>query len=92
MQILKKEISDDYTIENEYRSVSYLVDFFGFPLWLDVTFDGGNDPYIDWQKYIFFDNCKTDQVQKKIQNNLDYFQEATAIIYDDLEKNNLIIE
>lgn len=83
MTILKKEENE----QNGEKWLSYQIDFYGFPLWLDVSFNDDNEPVIEWNKYIFFDNCATDQNDKRIQENAEYFEQACNLIYEDLETN-----
>ena len=50
----------------------------GLNVWVDV-WDNENDIHVDWNKYIFFDNCSLDQQIKAFQNNANNFIECTEL-------------
>ena len=79
MKAIKKDKFGNVLIQHENIKV-----------WMDVWFDSIDGYVTEWNKYIFFTNCKNDMKIQSFQESSENFEKASELAIEFIQQNRTI--
>ena len=79
MKAIKKDKFGNVLIQHENIKV-----------WIDVWFDSIDGYVTEWNKYIFFTNCKNDMQIQEFQKSSENFEKASELAIEFIKVNRTI--